>query len=468
VIQGATNVEVMLANGDVYDDVAVVDVDERRDLVLLKIKAFGLTPAALGDSGATQVGASVVLVGSPQGLNLTVSEGVISSLRDSGSGYQLLQTSAPASPGSSGGGMFNEYGELIGIVTSQIPEGQNLNFAVPINYVRGLLATEATMTLAELADRVSGGDASALSGVEAESTTDLLDPTSVARLSAIIDASDATFERSDNTTWVTSYEGGDYLEQIDVYVRLYTDGLVLVQALTVDADTELTDAHLIDLLKLNYNLDLAKVSLSEDGTVSAMTETELRLLDGSGLELITLSVALAADEAVGILNAAAVPTEDAADLIRTGVPEGERLTFLSAHLELYYDSSDWTGMAPETTEGALTQEFAHSSGEVFLAVFVERSEIPGDSIYEIALTNARDADPNVRAIRRGTRDVNGVQVRFQEMQATVGGIPATFLGHYYSDSSGTIQILGWTATNLIDEHLDTIERFAAGLVVVDR
>ena len=186
VIQGATDVTVTLANGDVYDDVAVVDVDERRDLVLLKIKAFGLVPATLGDSDAMQAGESVVLVGSPEGLDLTVSEGVISALRDSGNGYQLLQTSAPASPGSSGGGMFNEYGELVGIVTSQFLEGQNLNFAVPINYVRGILATAATMTLVELAERVSGSDASALPDVGTGSTTNALDPASVARLSAII------------------------------------------------------------------------------------------------------------------------------------------------------------------------------------------------------------------------------------------------------------------------------------------
>ena len=106
VIQGDIEVAVELANGDVYDDVAVVDVDERRDLVLLKIKAFNLTAASLGDSDDVQVGEDVVLVGSPQGLNLTVSEGVISAVRDSRDGYRLLQTSAPASPGSSGGGRY--------------------------------------------------------------------------------------------------------------------------------------------------------------------------------------------------------------------------------------------------------------------------------------------------------------------------------------------------------------------------
>src|SRR6185503_20579639 len=92
----------------------------------------------------------VVLVGSPRGLDLTVSDGVISAVRET-DGHRLLQTSAAASPGSSGGGMFNELGELIGIVSQKLDGGDNLNFAIPVNYVRGLLSTQPRMTLAELA-----------------------------------------------------------------------------------------------------------------------------------------------------------------------------------------------------------------------------------------------------------------------------------------------------------------------------
>ena len=154
VISGENLAEVILHNGDIYDDVTVVDIDERRDLVVLKIKAYNISSAMFGDSDEVDVGEDVVLIGSPHGLATTLSEGIISAIRDTGNGYHLLQTSAPASPGSSGGGMFNVYGELIGIVTSQVREGQNLNFAVPINYVRGLISTEATMTLTELAERM--------------------------------------------------------------------------------------------------------------------------------------------------------------------------------------------------------------------------------------------------------------------------------------------------------------------------
>ena len=119
VVRGETALTVELANGDIYDDVEVIDVDARRDLILLKIKAFSLSTAAFGNSDDVQVGDEVVLVGSPEGLEQTVSEGIVSAARDLESGYRVFQTSAPASQGSSGGGMFNADGELIGIVTSR-------------------------------------------------------------------------------------------------------------------------------------------------------------------------------------------------------------------------------------------------------------------------------------------------------------------------------------------------------------
>jgi hypothetical protein len=81
----------------------------------------------------------VVLVGSPLGLENTVSTGIVSGRRQEPEGYALLQVSAPASRGSSGGAVLGIRGQVVGIAASQIGGGQNLNFAVPINYARGLL-----------------------------------------------------------------------------------------------------------------------------------------------------------------------------------------------------------------------------------------------------------------------------------------------------------------------------------------
>jgi S1-C subfamily serine protease len=92
-------------------------------------------------------------MGAPQGLELTLSQGIVSGLRDSDDkGYRVIQTDAAISPGSSGGALFDDNGDLVGITTYKVRGGENLNFAVPVNYVRKMLTATATarFTLADL------------------------------------------------------------------------------------------------------------------------------------------------------------------------------------------------------------------------------------------------------------------------------------------------------------------------------
>lgn len=140
VIRGATNARVRLSSGDFYDRVAVMATDERRDLAILKISGFGLPTLPLGNSDEVRIGTDVVAIGSPMGLENTVSTGIISGRRTEPEGFRLLQITAPASTGSSGGPVLDRSGHVIGIAASQFRNGQNLNFAVPVNYARGMLA----------------------------------------------------------------------------------------------------------------------------------------------------------------------------------------------------------------------------------------------------------------------------------------------------------------------------------------
>ena len=112
--------------------------DRERDLCQLTVPNFKASPIALGDVANLRTGARVVAIGAPEGLELSVSEGLISSLRELGAGSTIIQTTAPISPGSSGGGLFDEEGRLIGITTFYLAEGQNLNFALPVNWVAQL------------------------------------------------------------------------------------------------------------------------------------------------------------------------------------------------------------------------------------------------------------------------------------------------------------------------------------------
>lgn len=139
VVEGARRIRVELSSGDVYERVKILAVDERRDIAVLEVPGFDLPTLPLGNSGSVRVGTPVIAIGSPLGLENTVSTGIVSARRSEPEGFDLLQISAPTSQGSSGGPVLSESGEAVGIAVSQMGSGQNLNFAVPINYARGLL-----------------------------------------------------------------------------------------------------------------------------------------------------------------------------------------------------------------------------------------------------------------------------------------------------------------------------------------
>ena len=121
-----------------YDIEGVTAVDAARDLVILKISVPGAQIISLGDSDTVQVGVPIYAVGNPRGLEGTFSQGIISSVRKVGTD-KLLQLTAPISPGSSGGPVLNGKGQVIGVSVATFRGGQNLNFAIPSNYLKKLM-----------------------------------------------------------------------------------------------------------------------------------------------------------------------------------------------------------------------------------------------------------------------------------------------------------------------------------------
>ena len=142
VIDGASTIEVTLHDGTSYD-ATVVATDEQTDVAVLKIDATGLTPVTLGDSSQLSVGDLAVAIGNPLGtLAGTATDGIISGLEREitleGKSMTLLQISASINPGNSGGGVFDQYGNLIGLVVAKSSgsDVEGLGFAIPVNTVK--------------------------------------------------------------------------------------------------------------------------------------------------------------------------------------------------------------------------------------------------------------------------------------------------------------------------------------------
>jgi len=107
--------------------------DGDKDICLLDAKGITGKPAQLGKAAGLKVGDPVYAVGAPQGLELSLSDGIVAQLR--GGLPPLIQTTAAISPGSSGGGLFDGEGRLVGLTTLYVEGGQNLNFAIPVEWI---------------------------------------------------------------------------------------------------------------------------------------------------------------------------------------------------------------------------------------------------------------------------------------------------------------------------------------------
>ncbi|MHB1993437.1 tetratricopeptide repeat protein [Metallibacterium scheffleri] len=111
--------------------------DWNRDVCSLSVPGLPAPPVTLGSTRTLQVGASVYAIGTPEGLQRTLSQGIVSSLRPVGGG-SYIQTTAAISPGSSGGGLFDDHGRLLGLTSFFISKGQQLNFALPVEWIEAL------------------------------------------------------------------------------------------------------------------------------------------------------------------------------------------------------------------------------------------------------------------------------------------------------------------------------------------
>jgi len=139
VVEDADQIKVKLAGGKEFDG-KIIGRDPKTDLALIKIEgASDLQPLKLGNSDDLKVGNWVVAVGSPFGLEQTVTAGIVSAKgRVIGSGPydNFIQTDASINPGNSGGPLINLQGEVVGINTAIIASGQGIGFAIPINMAK--------------------------------------------------------------------------------------------------------------------------------------------------------------------------------------------------------------------------------------------------------------------------------------------------------------------------------------------
>jgi len=153
VLQGASSAEAKISDGKTYPITHIIAEDEQNDIIRLSvdIPSQYVHPLSLSTT-IPEVGEKIIVYGSPLGLEKTVSDGIVSAIREIFDYGKIIQITAPISLGSSGSPVLNMNGEVIGIATFQMIEGQNLNFAIPSERITrlNLMEEEKTFSTEEL------------------------------------------------------------------------------------------------------------------------------------------------------------------------------------------------------------------------------------------------------------------------------------------------------------------------------
>lgn len=453
VVEGVDSIVVRLNNGDTYRDVSVIDFDLERDITIIKIKAFDLPAVTLGNSNEVRVGDDVVIMGAPQGLDQTVSRGIVSAIRDTGEGYSLIQTDAAISSGSSGGGMFDMSGALVGISVSYIENAQNLNFVIPINYFRGMMSTEPKYSLSEFRG---------LQGVAAGELANTRSASAGKSLESLMTEMKAQYEIefiNDGDTWY-------YIEDEAVFLVNNDNGVLITQVYS-RLDADLTSEVLVRLMKSNYLSNYAKIGIDPDGDLIVLNEADLHSTTSEQYAVVLTSLLTLNDILISIVNETPTvsgdPMPSKNPLLTSGRISGfPRRDFLENSFSINIDPSKWT---LDTSELPTDLEFLFNGDSVWFTVIAEEAELSYEYMEAQILRNMQEVDANAVISETGFREVNGKRMLWARAEAEAEGINFTFYYHIYTGAEGTVQLVGWATKNVFERKIPDLEEVYASFIV---
>ncbi|MCB2298450.1 trypsin-like peptidase domain-containing protein [Clostridium tagluense] len=156
VIKDCSYANVTLQNGTKYEVKSVLNYNEKQDIAILQLSnSTNLNIVKLGDSNTMEIGDNVVAIGSPEGYENSLSTGIISGINRKSDRGNDFQTTASISHGSSGGALFNAYGDIIGITYAGYDLAGDIGFVIPINEVNPLLNSSNEKTLMEIKNKMT-------------------------------------------------------------------------------------------------------------------------------------------------------------------------------------------------------------------------------------------------------------------------------------------------------------------------
>ena len=421
VIEDASDFSVRIHTGERFEDIGVIDVDEVKDLAILKVKGYDLPSALLGNSNDVKSGQDVFAIGAPRGLEQTVSRGIVSAVRVLESGFKSIQTDAAISPGSSGGGLFNEASELIAILAAFRGDGQNLNFAIPVNYVRGMMGQSVRYSEAEFVEMTWQTPSFGKPATEISSLEKLKRWTQKLSVDGDIEIASA-----DDNAFIAM------VGEVGVLLRLFDDLLWIVMPLgdAFEEEIELTKEQLAAWLKLSNEINYAYLSLDENVPSVAYEMS----VSGSSYEAFYLGFYAVLNGAIKVIDLGKVSARQTGRLRKSPIAKNIETSGLryvepgQLGVEVGYRAFLWNS---EATDGGFV--FNTSRGvSKWVSVFAESIEFAVDTEEGLESLMSRYVDglDGSSLLSLGFREIQGFPGVWAQYTAPVQELEF----YYYSTS----------------------------------
>lgn len=286
------------------------------------------------------------------------------------------------------------------------------------------------------------------------------------RVTSMLEQSGYKYSKHSDSVWSVVFKGEKRSDVVVLVIAVAPD-LIVEGVIAEHDEVEDVAGAGYELLKHADAVPDITFLVDQDRDYIARARLVLKRMDAATFKSTVQSVALATDEAYGVVQQYVHPSGlggAVGGLSEFGTSAGasERVALLAGKASLAFDPSKWKQTKSEPG-GKLN--FQHLSGDGYAMVIPERIAIPAAQLREIVVGNLRELDPSARVIEDVQRKVNGVDVRMMRFEGTIKGVAFTYLGYYYSGPAGSIQVLTYTGTSLFDEYRADFEEFLNGLRV---
>ncbi len=303
---------------------------------------------------------------------------------------------------------------------------------------------------------------------------DKVSPATIAKVVKLLEDSGYKYAKAAEEVWSIDFTGAQR-PSIRVLIIAYEQQLHIDGVIALKAEVRDDPEILKQLLIMNRTVDGATVLIDGDNDYVAREWFSLKTPDVKSFKESVEAIALAADQSYGAIKSRLVTgqsrspapgapgapvTPPPAGAPATAPPSANReISLLNGKASLVFDGAKWKETKADESN---VHMFEHVQGDLYAKIISERIQVPLDQLRKIAVTNMQKAATDVKIAAEEHRLVNGTDVLVIRFDATVDGVPFSFMGYYWSGAAGTIQVLTFTGRNLFEEYRKDLEAFLNG------